>query len=255
MILCNYGCGNEGKYQLKNGKWCCSKHWSSCPEIKKKTSRITENRFKICENCNKKILKANHKKHLNACKRENFCLECGEKLTSKDNRAKFCSHKCAGIYNNKNSEGLKSCRRGPISKNKIHSDEDGNYICQQCGIKFKGRPRKFCSHKCAGYNKYIKNVEKWISGETNGMYGKVQTATFVRNYIIERDGKKCSMCSWDKIHQITGKVPIHLDHIDGNWKNNKPDNLRMLCPNCHSLTENYGILNNGNGRPDNRKRY
>ena len=35
-MLCDYGCGNEAKYQLKNGKWCCSKHYNSCPAIKEK---------------------------------------------------------------------------------------------------------------------------------------------------------------------------------------------------------------------------
>jgi hypothetical protein len=48
---------------------------------------------------------------------------------------------------------------------------------------------------------------------------------------------------------ITGLVPVRLDHIDGNWENNKPENLRLLCPNCDSLTETYCALNKGKGRP------
>jgi transposase-like protein len=32
---------------------------------------------------------------------------------------------------------------------------------------------------------------------------------------------------------------MQLHHIDGNNKNNSLDNLQMLCPNCHSQTENY----------------
>jgi len=34
--LCDYGCGQEAKYQFKNGKWCCSKSHQSCPNIRKK---------------------------------------------------------------------------------------------------------------------------------------------------------------------------------------------------------------------------
>ena len=30
MRLCEYGCGKEAKYQFKNRKWCCSKHWTQC---------------------------------------------------------------------------------------------------------------------------------------------------------------------------------------------------------------------------------
>ena len=36
MKLCDYGCGQEAHFQLKNGKWCCSRHPSSCPQIKEK---------------------------------------------------------------------------------------------------------------------------------------------------------------------------------------------------------------------------
>lgn len=34
--LCDYGCGQEAKYQRKNGKWCCSKNIAQCPAIRKK---------------------------------------------------------------------------------------------------------------------------------------------------------------------------------------------------------------------------
>jgi len=33
---------------------------------------------------------------------------------------------------------------------------------------------------------------------------------------------------------------LQIDHKDGNWRNNTADNLRFLCPNCHSQTDNYG---------------
>jgi hypothetical protein len=39
MKLCDYGCGREAKYQLKNGKKCCSKSQNSCPLIRKKNSK------------------------------------------------------------------------------------------------------------------------------------------------------------------------------------------------------------------------
>lgn len=39
------------------------------------------------------------------------------------------------------------------------------------------------------------------------------------------------------------KLNLHLDHIDGDKLNNRIDNLRILCPNCHSQTDTYAGKN------------
>ena len=46
--------------------------------------------------------------------------------------------------------------------------------------------------------------------------------------------KHCELCGWAKATK-DGYLPLELDHIDGNHYNNKLENLRILCPNCHSL--------------------
>lgn len=38
-------------------------------------------------------------------------------------------------------------------------------------------------------------------------------------------------------------LTLQLDHIDGNRHNHVLENLRMLCPNCHTQTENWGGRN------------
>jgi len=38
METCEYGCGQKAEYQLKNGKWCCSKKFNSCSEVRRKNS-------------------------------------------------------------------------------------------------------------------------------------------------------------------------------------------------------------------------
>lgn len=49
---------------------------------------------------------------------------------------------------------------------------------------------------------------------------------------------KCSGCGNDGEHN--GKVlSLHLDHINGVNDDNRLENLRFLCPNCHSQTETY----------------
>lgn len=52
---------------------------------------------------------------------------------------------------------------------------------------------------------------------------------------------KCSQC---KITEWQGKrISIQLDHINGVNTDNRLENLRMLCPNCHSQTETFGARN------------
>ncbi len=49
---------------------------------------------------------------------------------------------------------------------------------------------------------------------------------------------KCELCGWSQ-KTIDGYVPVELDHINGDRHDNRIENLRILCPNCHSLTPTY----------------
>jgi 5-methylcytosine-specific restriction endonuclease McrA len=48
---------------------------------------------------------------------------------------------------------------------------------------------------------------------------------------------RCSRCKNTK--WLDQPVPLELDHKNGNNKDNRLSNLRLLCPNCHALTPNY----------------
>jgi 5-methylcytosine-specific restriction endonuclease McrA len=95
------------------------------------------------------------------------------------------------------------------------------------------------------YKEYIK---RWKEGKEDGIVSKIDISGHIRRYFFEKYKASCSKCGWNKESIYTGKCPLHLNHIDGDSSNNKEDNLELLCPNCHSLTSNFGILNKGNGR-------
>lgn len=58
-----------------------------------------------------------------------------------------------------------------------------------------------------------------------------------RRRILKEQNNCCLWCELKEWHGQ--KLTLELDHIDGNKKNNKKDNLRMLCPNCHSQTPTW----------------
>ena len=63
MHICEYGCAEEARYQLKNGKWCCSVSHNSCIEVRKKLSE--SNKGKTCsEETRKKMSESNKGKNL-----------------------------------------------------------------------------------------------------------------------------------------------------------------------------------------------
>ena len=71
---------------------------------------------------------------------------------------------------------------------------------------------------------------------------------YIKKYFIEKYGESCMLCGWNKRNLTTGKVPLEIDHADGNSENNLENNLRLICPNCHALTHNFKNLNKGKGR-------
>lgn len=58
----------------------------------------------------------------------------------------------------------------------------------------------------------------------------------LKNRLFKEGLKKpiCEICGWCK-KSPDGRTPLELDHMNGNRHDNRIENLRILCPNCHSL--------------------
>lgn len=49
---------------------------------------------------------------------------------------------------------------------------------------------------------------------------------------------RCELCGWCQ-RALDGRIPVELDHINGRKHDNRLENLRVLCPNCHSLQSTH----------------
>lgn len=80
---------------------------------------------------------------------------------------------------------------------------------------------------------------------------KLAVPKWAVRHLSETNGYSCSCCGiseWNGQH-----ITLEVDHIDGQSANNNVNNLRLLCPNCHSQTDTYKAKNKGNGRTYRKK--
>ena len=88
----------------------------------------------------------------------------------------------------------------------------------------------------------------WNKGKTFGpkrpiedyLSNKYPTKSYRLKERLINDGYLDSICSNCNLTQWLGDaIPLELHHKDGDHNNNNLDNLQLLCPNCHTLTDTY----------------
>ena len=122
--------------------------------------------------------------------------------------------------------------------------------CEACGRQLENLRRLYCNPACHQEADYQRYIRCWLAGELNGGRAQGRVSNYIRRWLFERAGGKCEECGWSRVHPVTGLIPLAVHHIDGNAKNNRPENLRLLCGGCHMLTPTFGKLNAGRGRED-----
>ena len=152
-------------------------------------------------------------KWANADKR---CPTCSKLLLYEKRRNTYCSSSCAAkVTNTRRPSRLQG-------------------VCSKCKGKVRA-DRRYCGPCWEGNNPRNQNLEEARTDRTR------------RLILIREGGHVCSRCegtTWQGV-----PIPLELDHRDGDHRNNSRTNLRILCPNCHALTDTYKGRNRGNGRP------
>ena len=198
-----------------------------------------------------------------------YCKNCGKEILGKDrSRKKFCNRSCAASFNNTGrkhteEEKLKISHslqeRNPNfngiykeiepnqKKNYELFEKDKEYFCLNCGKKIENpygsKTNKFCSIECRKEFVQKEYIERWKNGKESGLKGKYALSERIRQYLLEKTNFKCEKCGFEGVNPYTNNSILQIHHMDGDSSNNHEDNLQVLCPNCHAMTDNFGSRN------------
>lgn len=153
MAICDYGCGGLAGFQLKNGRYCCSKRPAGC-----EAQRAV------------------------------------------------------------NSQGLK----------KAYAEGRKGYTWNPNSAWNKGKSL---------------TPDSEIFKENSRHSNELVKDRIVKNDLLEYRCSKCGIDSWQG-----ETIVLDLDHANGDNADNRLENLRYLCPNCHSQTDTYKGRNKNNGK-------
>ena len=150
-----------------------------------------------------------------------YCLTCNMDIQYKDlhSKTKFCSRSCAATHNNTKRKANKSC--------------------EGCNQPMTGRG-SYCSLLCHQETIYRKITKPKIER------GEISERRVLKKYLVKEWGWVCRCC--EETQWLNQPIPLEVDHIDGDPSNDLPENLRLICPNCHALQPTSKGKNRGRGR-------
>ena len=181
------------------------------------TVKTSRHKRVICEKCDQQITVANIKKHINACRgippKSHISLSIEERKSIPDS-CQACGKKFKNVYSAAGHRG--HCKV-------LHPQIDIN---SKIGDRF-GDARAWSKDKIL---KPLDQVLIENSTYSTGYVKKIVLKLALREY-------KCEICG---ITEWQGSsITLELDHINGKNRDHRIENIRLLCPNCHSQTDNF----------------
>lgn len=153
------------------------------------------------------------------------CFVCGKVFNpTRWQKSQFCSHSCG-------TKHQMAQKPKPAT----------NLKCAYCGKEFYRAPNK---QKAKTNNYFCCKLHKSLAQRLDGglpeimpeHYGK--SNKYRRIAYIHKGFIKCELCGYNEFTKV-----LEVHHKDRNRKNNKVENLQVLCPTCHRV-EHYNLRNN-----------
>ena len=148
-------------------------------------------------------------------------------------------------------EYIEKIKKSRKKRQNIKGLKKEQHYCMMCGKEIHNNNTTFCSNDCRKKfenKQYEEYIERWKNGEECGHTPCFKIHKYVRRYLFEKYNNSCQKCGWNKENPYTNSVPLQIHHIDGDCTNNSEENIQLLCPNCHALTENFGSRNKNSKR-------
>jgi len=144
------------------------------------------------------------------------CIKCGKEHDGSFGSGKYCCKACAN-----------SRVRTDEVKNKISIGVKSNGYWRNENWKDKIRESNRSSEKIAKSKDTWKLKRDWDTAHVQS----------IKKWVKEQKNNTCEGCG---LNQWNDKpLVMEVDHIDGDVNNNNINNLRVLCPNCHSQTPTW----------------
>lgn len=155
---------------------------------------------------------------------ETVCLHCEVKFEAQNREiargnAKFCTLSCFHKHN-KGKDGKKTAERVTVYC----------ALCDKAVVKIANKTKSksglnFCSRKCKDAGQRVDNGlrELWPPH-----YTEEAGITSYRRFAFSKKESRCEDCGYNKIKDV-----LQVHHLDEDRRNNKLENLAVLCPTCH----------------------
>lgn len=190
------------------------------------------------------------------------CENCGNPHDGNYGSARFCSQKCARSFSTKEVKAELShvvSRTMTGAYLNAHPEIRSVLVKSLEGAGSMTEAAKRSGMGYLSFRKYAKEFDLWkpspssfhrsnpdriwdyLNGAIYGQFHGIK-ARLLKLGIKENKCEKCSLKEW-----LNKPLTCELDHIDGDTRNNRLSNLRMLCPNCHSQTPTFRAKNKRKG--------